>query len=114
MFDCLDTSASAYGTYGCDRASLQDSTIDARTVSQQLARRHAGRNWLRLSAGKGQQTLLAKAREVALYFEGQIERLPDGSLLILDLTLNETLALSERFGRELALEASIAGQGHYS
>ncbi|QNM97871.1 hypothetical protein [Chitinimonas koreensis] len=78
-----------------------------------MARRHAGRNWARFAARPGRQAALARLREVALYLDAQVERLADGGVLVLDLSLNETLALVERFGAELAVEAGIAGHGSH-
>lgn len=112
MFDCLDTSV-LDTEFRPSTPAGRPGHINPAPTALQLARRYPGRSWLRLRPQPGQLAQLAKAREVALYLDAQVEKLADGSVLILDLTLNETLALSERFGRELASEALIAGDARY-
>ncbi|PHV10957.1 hypothetical protein [Chitinimonas sp. BJB300] len=106
MFDCLDTTA-----YSADNASITPvpESLPLTPTALQLARLYPGRSWLCLWPRPGYETQLAKAREVALYLDAEVKKQEDGSLLILDLTLNETLAISQRFGCVLASEALISG-----
>lgn len=118
MFDCIDTPLPEFDTPSADHSGRRAAPAPqpaAQPVvpSDQLARRHAGRNWARFAARPGRQAALARLREVALYLDAQVERLADGGVLVLDLSLNETLALVERFGGELAVEAGIAGHGSH-
>ncbi|WP_374352770.1 hypothetical protein [Chitinimonas sp.] len=108
MFDCLDR-ADHHTDFSCE-----SSTPERLAPPANLARRYAGRSWARFSPRSRSSVELGKVREVALYFEAKVERLSDGSLLVLDLSLNETLALSERFGHALAIDAHIAGHGHHA
>lgn len=108
MFDCLETHCDAAST-ASPKAVASRPTLDP----QQLERRLAGRNWLRLNALSGQHAQLARAREIALYLDAETSYLQDGSLLIVGLSLIETLALTERFGADLSCSAGIAGQGSH-
>lgn len=111
MFDCLETHTP---TADCRAAAPQDAATQASPLTAvQISRRHPGRSWLRLRGQGAQAAQLARAREVALYLDAEVERLDDGSLLIVGLNLNATLTLSERFGRELACEAQIASAAQY-
>ena len=105
MFDCLDTSSlnlRAPTPLPAEQPAAQ------RLSPSASARQHAGRNWVRFSAGCAGYAELARVREVALYLNASVERLTDGSIVLLGLNLSEILALSERFGNALAVEAHIA------
>ncbi|HEY9104884.1 hypothetical protein [Chitinimonas sp.] len=110
MFDYLDTPLPSF-----DNSSNQAESTPAVATRAPLAlaRQHAGRNWARFAARPGRQAALQRLREVALYLDARVEKLADGGLLVLGLSLNETLSLAERFGDELAVEAGIAGRAHY-
>ncbi|MGQ5522028.1 hypothetical protein ACUHMQ_02080 [Chitinimonas sp. PSY-7] len=109
MFDCLDTTP--YNSVNPLPTTAVPEPAQSPPSALQLARRYPGRSWLCLWPKPGYETQLAKAREVALYLDAEVKRQEDGSLLILDLSLNETLAISQRFGRVLASEAMIAQVG---
>lgn len=79
-----------------------------------LEKRYAGRSWARFSVRRDDDyAALNRLREAALYLGCEVDRLTDGSIVVVGLTLNETLALSERFGERLAVEATIAGQARF-
>lgn len=107
MYDCLDTSIHTAETVSSSPAFLEAPTL------AELLRRHGGRSWAHFKVKAGAATELARLREVALYLGAGIERLADGSLVVLGLSLSQTLALSERFGATLAVAAHIAGEGEH-
>lgn len=106
MFDCLDTTACT--------ASAATSTNACHTEPRpaltpaQIERRYLGQNWLHVTSHQHQFSLLARVREMALYLDADVTYLADGSLLILGLGLDDTLALSQQFGAQIAIEAGIA------
>ncbi|MBV8467678.1 MAG: hypothetical protein JO218_17190 [Burkholderiales bacterium] len=100
MFDCLDTFHSA--------AKLPSAQKAATPSPAALARQYAGRNWVRFQARDNGHSALAKVREIALYLNAKVERTSDDSIVLLDLSLTEILALSDRFGDALGVEAHIS------
>lgn len=108
MFDHIDTPLPSF-----DNSGREFEPAAAAVPRQPLARQHAGRNWARFAARPGSQASLLRLHDVALHLDAQVEKLADGGLLVLGLSLNETLSLAERFGDELAVEAGIAGRAHY-
>ncbi|MFC4161205.1 hypothetical protein [Chitinimonas lacunae] len=79
-----------------------------------LEKHYAGRSWARFSVRRDDDYgVLSRLREAALYLGCEVDRLDDGSIVVVGLTLNETLALSERFGERLAVEATLAGQARF-
>ncbi|QDQ26055.1 hypothetical protein FNU76_06665 [Chitinimonas arctica] len=109
MFDCLDLSPAEFESPSADAGQDHVPSLPALDANQ-LDRRYAGRSWLHMAARKGRHAKLARAREVALYLDAEVQRLDDGSLLVLGLSLTGTLLLSERFGDDLAIRAQIAGE----
>lgn len=108
MFDCLDT---AIATPRCADAGQPLCAASPAAVlpdALSLTRRYPGRSWLRVTARAGRASELARLREVALHFGAEVEKLGEGTLLVLGLSLNQTLALNECFGHELALAAHAA------
>jgi hypothetical protein len=101
MFDCLDTFHSAAKLPAAQKAASRPSPAV-------LARQYAGRNWVRFQARDDGYSALAKVREIALYLNAKIERTSDDSIVLLDLSLTEILALSDRFGDTLGVEAHIS------
>ncbi|MBV1775945.1 hypothetical protein KSF73_09475 [Burkholderiaceae bacterium DAT-1] len=98
MFDCLEITPAL-------RAQRGDAILN----KDSLTRRFVGQNWARLkSRGPESMIELAKVRELALYLDAELYRVDDGSLALVGLSLNELLALNERFGQKLAIEAVIA------
>ncbi|GAB3258786.1 hypothetical protein [Chitinimonas naiadis] len=112
MFDYLDAPLPSFDDNGTSRDRDTTPTVEPLDTLA-ITRRHPGRNWARFVARPGRQAALARLREVALYLNAQVERLADGGLLVLGLSLNETLSLAERFGEELAVEAGISGHAQY-
>ena len=106
MYDCLDLPAD-----GFRQRSSTAAAPAPRATSLDLARRFGGRSWVRFSPRGEAGSELARVREIALYLNAQIERLQDGSLIVLGVNVAETLALSSRFGEALAVEAHLGREG---
>ena len=105
MFDCLDTTPLC----SANQRSLSplQVPVEEAPCAIQMARRYPGRSWLCLWPKPGYEPQLAKAHEAALCLGAEVKWQEDGSLLILDLPLTETLALSQRFGQMLTSKAMI-------
>ncbi len=113
MFDCLAQATSVLS----DNVStpVQPLRQPKRRINPlQLEKQFRGRNWSRFeSLNHTSPATLARLREAALLLGIQVERLGDGSLLLLDLSLGESLSLAGRFGSELAVSGHFAGSGHH-
>ena len=102
MYDCLDLPAGGFRA-----RSTPSVPVSAKATTLELERRFSGRSWVRFSPRGEGGSELARVREIALYLNAQVERLQDGSLIVLGVNIAETLALSSRFGDALAVEAHL-------
>jgi len=102
MYDCLDLPAGGFRAH-----ATPVTPVAAKASTLELERRFSGRSWVRFSPRGEAASELARVREIALYLNAQVERLQDGSLVVLGVNIAETLALSSRFGEALAVEAHL-------
>jgi hypothetical protein len=121
MYDCLsfslsdDTFAPRPPRHPSPGQTTESAAVPVRRLDVRAAcQRYPGRNWLHACARPGEAASLAKLREIALYFEAEIVREPDGALWVLGLGLHETLALTERFGGRVAITGFLAGNARHA
>lgn len=79
-----------------------------------LNKRYPGQSWVRFcSHSVDDEHLLAQVQALAPQIKAAAILLDDGSLLLRQLSLEQILALSARFGGRLSVSAHIAGTGQH-
>jgi len=80
-----------------------------------LSKRYPGQSWVRFCSHSADgEHLLAQVQALAPQIKATAMLLDDGSLLLCQVSLEQILALSARFGGRLSVSAHIAGTGQHA